>query len=171
MRFLASLVALGLALAAPVEAKLFRYASVGDVSTLDPYSLDETLQLGVLGNIYEPLVARSTPDMKLEPGLATEWAQVEPHRWRLKLRRGVKFHDGAEMSSRDVKTSYDKIVFPPPNVGSMRKGQYTNVEAIEAPDASTIVFRLKWPQASFLASLASPYNAGLAGMRTLSINE
>src|SRR5205823_5087616 len=65
---------------------------------------------------------------------------------------------GAELSSRDVKASYDKIVFPPPNVGSMRKGQYTNIEAIEAPDASTIVFRLKWPQASFLASLASPYN-------------
>ena len=70
----------------------------------------------------------------------------------------MKFHDGSEMTSKDVKASYDKIVFPPPNVDSQRKGQYTNVEAIEAPDASTIVFRLKWTQASFLASLASPYN-------------
>jgi len=41
--------------------------------------------------------------------------------------------------------------------GSNRKGQYTNVSD-RAPDASTIVFRLKWPQPSFLASLASPYN-------------
>ena len=102
MRFLAALVALGLALAAPVEAKIFRYASVGDVSTLDPYSLDETLQLGVLGNIYEPLVARSTPDMKLEPALATEWNQIEPNRWRLKLRRDVKFHDGSDFKAGDV---------------------------------------------------------------------
>src|SRR2546427_2418107 len=76
----------------------------------------------------------------------------------LKLRRGVKFHDGSEMPPRDVKAPYDKIVFPPAGVGSIRKGQYTNVEAIEARDPSTIVFRLKWPQPSFLASLASPYN-------------
>src|SRR5881296_1347754 len=96
---------------------------------------------------------------KIVSDLAESWTISSDGRvYTLKLRRGVKFHDGSEMTSRDVKASYDKIVFPPPNVGSMRKGQYTNVEAIEAPDASTIVFRLKWPQASFLASLASPYN-------------
>src|SRR5438046_509286 len=96
---------------------------------------------------------------KIVSDLAESWTISSDGRvYTLKLRRGVKFHDGAELSSRDVKASYDKIVFPPPNVGSMRKGQYTNIEAIEAPDASTIVFRLKWPQASFLASLASPYN-------------
>ncbi len=67
MRFLASLVALGLALATPVAAKLFRYASVGDVSTLDQHSLDETLQLGVLGNVYEPLVARSGVKLAQRP--------------------------------------------------------------------------------------------------------
>src|SRR5712664_860059 len=91
--------------------------------------------------------------------LAESWTISPDGRvYILKLRRGVKFHDGSEMTSRDVKASYDKIVFPPAGVGSIRKGQYTNVEAIEAPDASTIVFRLKWPQPSFLASLASPYN-------------
>ena len=96
---------------------------------------------------------------KIVGDLAESWVVSSDGRvYTLKLRRGVKFHDGSEMTSRDVKASYDKIVFPPPNVGSMRKGQYTNVEAIEAPDGSTIVFRLKWTQASFLASLASPYN-------------
>src|SRR5213594_1369117 len=62
------------------------------------------------------------------------------------------------MTSRDVKASYDKIVFPPANVISMRKGAYTAIEVIEAPDPHTVVFRLKWPQASFLTNLASPYN-------------
>src|SRR5215831_11925931 len=96
---------------------------------------------------------------KIVGDLAESWTTSSDGRvYTLKLRRGVKFHDGSEMTSKDVKASYDKIVFPPPNVGSQRKGQYTNVEAIEAPDASTIVFRLKWPQASFLTSLASPYN-------------
>ena len=60
--------------------------------------------------------------------------------------------------SRDVKASYDRIVNPPAGVTSYRKGSYRAVEAIEAPDASTIRFHLKWPEASFLITLASPYS-------------
>jgi peptide/nickel transport system substrate-binding protein len=78
--------------------------------------------------------------------------------YTFKLRRGVKFHDGSEMTSKDVKASYDKIIFPPEGVGSSRKGQYQNVEAVEAPDPSTVRFRLKFPQGSFLLSIASPWN-------------
>src|SRR5213594_4127193 len=62
------------------------------------------------------------------------------------------------MTSRDVKASYDKIVFPPANVISMRKGAYTAIEVIEAPDPHTVVFRLKWPESSLLLNLASPWN-------------
>src|SRR3989449_6188065 len=96
---------------------------------------------------------------KVVSDLAESWTISPDGRvYTLKLRRGVKFHDGSEMTSRDVKASYDKIVFPPAGVGSIRKGQYTNVEAIEARDPSTIVFRLNCPQPSFLASLALPYS-------------
>jgi peptide/nickel transport system substrate-binding protein len=78
--------------------------------------------------------------------------------YTLKLRQGVKFHDGSVMTSRDVKASYDRIVNPPPGVTSYRKGSYRAVEAVEAPDLSTIRFQLKWPEASFLITLASPYS-------------
>ncbi len=78
--------------------------------------------------------------------------------YTFKLRRGVKFHDGSPMTSHDVKASYDKIIFPPAGVASSRKGQYVVVEAVDAPDPSTVVFHLKWPSGSFLSSLASPWN-------------
>src|SRR6266404_3157372 len=78
--------------------------------------------------------------------------------YTLKLRPGVKFHDGSLMTSRDVKASYDRIVNPPPGVISYRKGNYRAVEAVEAPDAATVRFQLKWPEASFLITLASPYS-------------
>src|SRR5207247_4285207 len=82
--------------------------------------------------------------------LAESWTVSDGGRtYTVKLRAGVRFHDGSEMTSRDVKASYDRIVFPPAGVSSFRKGQYTDVETVEAPDPSTVVFRLKWPSASF----------------------
>src|SRR5205807_7910606 len=78
--------------------------------------------------------------------------------YTLRLRRGVKFHDGSEMTSRDVKASYDKIIFPSAGIASDRKGEYVDVEVVQAPDPYTVVFRLKWPSGSFLMSLASPWN-------------
>jgi peptide/nickel transport system substrate-binding protein len=78
--------------------------------------------------------------------------------YTFKLRRGVKFHDGSEMTSRDVKASYDKILNPPPGVKSLRRAAYASVEAVEAPDPYTVRFRLKWPESSFLLNLASPWN-------------
>jgi peptide/nickel transport system substrate-binding protein len=78
--------------------------------------------------------------------------------YTFKLRRGVKFHDGSEMTSRDVKASYDKIVFPPAGVKSLRKDAYHAIEVVEAPDPYTVRFRLKWPESSFLLNLASPWN-------------
>jgi peptide/nickel transport system substrate-binding protein len=93
------------------------------------------------------------------PSLAESWTVGNEGRtYTFKLRHGVKFHDGGEMTSKDVKASYDKIISPPAGVGSTRKGQYAVVEAVEAPDPYTIRFRLKWPSGAFLTSLASPWN-------------
>jgi peptide/nickel transport system substrate-binding protein len=93
------------------------------------------------------------------PSLAESWTVSKDGRtYTFKLHKGVKFHDGSEMTSKDVKASYDKIIFPPAGVGSSRKGQYSDVEAVEAPDPYTVRFRLKEPTGSFLLSLASPYN-------------
>jgi peptide/nickel transport system substrate-binding protein len=78
--------------------------------------------------------------------------------YTFKLRKGIKFHDGGELTSRDVKASYDKIIIPPAGLKSSRKASYQAVEAVEAPDPSTIRFRLKWPEASLLLNMASPWN-------------
>ncbi len=93
------------------------------------------------------------------PDLAESWT-VSPDSliYTFKLRQSVRFHDGSVLTSRDVKASYDKIIFPPAGVVSMRKGSYQVVEVVEAPDPQTVRFRLKWPEASFLISLSSPYN-------------
>ena len=96
---------------------------------------------------------------KVVPDLGESWTISQDGRtYTIKLRRGVKFHDGAEMTSRDVKATYDRIIWPPAGISSFRRGQYTDVEALETPDAYTVVFRLKFPSASFLNLLASPFS-------------
>ena len=78
--------------------------------------------------------------------------------YTFKIRKGIKFHDGSDVTSKDVKASYDKIIFPPEGVASARKASYAVVDKIETPDISTVTFYLKHPSASFLANLASPWN-------------
>ena len=97
--------------------------------------------------------------VKPYPSLAESWTTSQDGKtYTFKIRSGVKFHDGSEMTSKDIKASYDKIIFPPPGVGSTRKGQYSEVESVEAPNPTTVVFKLKRPSGSFIASLLSPYN-------------
>ena len=76
------LIALALAACCSLaHAVTLRVADVGDVQSMDPHSLNETLQLSFTGNIYEALVTRGK-DMKLVPALATQWKQTSPTVWR-----------------------------------------------------------------------------------------
>lgn len=96
---------------------------------------------------------------KPAPSLAESWSVSKDGKtYTFKLHHGVKFHDGSEMTSKDIKASYDHIIFPPPGVGSSRKGQYAVVESVEATDPYTVVFHLKHRSGSFISSLLSPYN-------------
>jgi peptide/nickel transport system substrate-binding protein len=78
--------------------------------------------------------------------------------YTFKIRKGIQFHDGSQLTARDVKATYDKIIFPPQGVVSARQASYAMVDKIETPDIYTVIFRLKHPSASFLANLASPWN-------------
>jgi peptide/nickel transport system substrate-binding protein len=78
--------------------------------------------------------------------------------YTFKIRKGIKFHDGSELTSNDVKATYNKIIFPPAGVVSARQASYDLVKKIETSDPLTVVFQLKHMSASFLANLASPWN-------------
>ncbi|WP_422365834.1 ABC transporter substrate-binding protein [Pelagibius sp.] len=90
------------------EAKTFKWAFQGDVQTMDPHGLFETMTLGFQSNFYEGLVTR-TPDLELVPALATSWENVKPDTWRFTLRKGVKFQNGNSFNADDVLFSVDRI--------------------------------------------------------------
>ena len=87
------------------QAQTIRIGNQGDALSMDPHSLNESLQLSVTSNVYEPLVARDR-NLQLVPGLATSWKQTSPNVWRFELRKGVTFHDGAPFTADDVLFSF-----------------------------------------------------------------
>lgn len=78
--------------------------------------------------------------------------------YTFKIREGVKFHNGAPLTSQDIKATYDKIIFPPDGVASARKAFFSMVDTVTAPDDTTVVFKLKYPSGSFIPALATPFN-------------
>src|SRR5262249_59513774 len=78
--------------------------------------------------------------------------------YTFKIREGVKFHDGSPLTAADVAASWEHIIFPPEGVLSPRESHFMMVDKIEAPDATTVVFRQKFATDAFLPSLAGPYN-------------
>ena len=62
------------------------------------------------------------------------------------------------MTSADVKASYERIINPPAGILSARKALHTDIGSIETPDETTVVFKMKAPNASMLNNFASPFN-------------
>lgn len=111
---------------------------------------------------FDPAKKQESIDT-LIPELAERWSWQDNHRNLVfLLRRDVKWHDGKPFTSKDVKYTFDAVRGAPEARAKLRvnprKLWYENVEAIEAPEPYTVVFRLKRPQPSLLLMLASGYS-------------
>jgi peptide/nickel transport system substrate-binding protein len=78
--------------------------------------------------------------------------------YTFKIRQDVKFHDGSPLTAADIAASYNKIIFPAGGLLSARSSNYLMVDKVEAPDATTVVFHLKFATSAFLPALADPFN-------------
>lgn len=129
-----------LAASVGVQAKTFRYAFQGDVQTMDPHGLFETMTLGFQRNIYEPLVIRNSK-MEMTGALAEKWENIEPKVWRFHLRKGVKFHDGSDFTAEDVEFSVQRLS----TEGSDMKVVASLIDSVRVVDDHTIDFLTKAP--------------------------
>lgn len=107
----ATLFALVLLSATPVDAKTLRWATRGDVQTMDPYSQNEGLTNNFANMIHDLLVEEDRQGA-IGPRLATSWTTVNDTTWRFNLRKGVRFHDGAPFTADDVVFSIERAQMP-----------------------------------------------------------
>jgi peptide/nickel transport system substrate-binding protein len=131
-----------------------------DPPSLDPHQESTFATMQLVAPLYSTLLQTDPYAYpKIIGDVASEW-KISPDglTYTFKVRPGIRFHDGSPLTAADVKATYDKIITPPEAVRSVRKNAYVAVTGVEAPDASTVVFKLKFPSASLLENLASPWN-------------
>ena len=128
-----------------VMANPLRWASAGDPQTMDPHSQNEGLTNSVNSQVYEFLLLRDKK-LKLGPGLATEWKQIDDLTWQFKLRQGVKFHDGTPFTADDVVFSMERAKAPTSQI-RVYANQSGTARKI---DAYTVEFKLTQVNPIFL---------------------
>ncbi|WP_226667562.1 ABC transporter substrate-binding protein [Metabacillus litoralis] len=138
----------------------------GDSTSLDPITTTEGETFKVTENIFETLVEYGEQDTTLHPGLAETWeVSDDALTYTLKLRQGVKFHDGTDFNAEAVVFNFERWMngnaddFPYYTMFGGFKGEEGHViESITAEDEFTVKFVLNRPQAPFLKNLAmSPF--------------
>jgi peptide/nickel transport system substrate-binding protein len=159
---IASLVALVLLTIAPAATAqeqprmggVLKAGMIGEAPTLDLHATTAVITQQITWHIYETLYTYDK-NMSPIPMLAEGHAVADNgRRYTITLRKGVRFHNGKEMTSADVVPSlqhWGKLATP-------GKAIWKNVEAIEAKDPYTVVIYLKEPSGSLLFALGSPNN-------------
>jgi peptide/nickel transport system substrate-binding protein len=122
------------------QAQTVRIGNQGDALSMDPHSLNESLQLSVTGNVYEGLVGRDQ-HLRLVPALAISWKQTSPTVWRFELRKGVKFHDGKPFTADDVLFSFARAA----GEGSDMKSYTNDFKAVRKVGEHAIEIETKAP--------------------------
>ena len=119
--------------------------------------------LGSQGCMFDNLIRRDPRDSgkTIIPDLAHSWEIAKDGKtYTFHLRKGVQFHDGAELTSEDVKATFDRIAKPPQGVSIPRSVLFKAVSEITAPDKYTVQFKLAEPRpVNFIMSaIASGWN-------------
>ncbi len=125
-------------------------AKASDVVNPDPHEQNDTSSNAAIRMMYNSLLVRDPVTGEIGPALAEEWEVIDDTTYKFKIREGVKFHDGSEMTLEDVKWSLDRAR------NAARVKQF--VEAISEVEISeedhSVIVKTAYPYAPMLGNLA-----------------
>src|SRR5262244_4435246 len=139
-----------------------RYGILSAAAHFDVHQSGTVANIGPQSPMYDTLLRRSPKDgQTIIPDLAWKY-DISPDgkKYTFHLRKGVKFHDGADFTAEDVKATYERIVRPPKGVVIPRTSLFTTVGDIVILDPHKIEFRMTEPRpkAFMLGAFASGWN-------------
>jgi peptide/nickel transport system substrate-binding protein len=151
-----------------------RYGILNAPAHFDLHQSGTVANIGPQAPMYDCLIRRDPRDgQTIIPDLAWKW-DISPDgkKYTFHLRKGVKFHDGADFTAEDVRATYERIVRSPKGVVIPRSSLFTTVGEIVVLDPHRIEFRLTEPRprAFMLASFASGWNV-IVRKKTLDDNQ
>jgi peptide/nickel transport system substrate-binding protein len=123
-----------------------------DAKTLDPHGTNDTTSSSTMIQIYEPLLEVAA-DKSLVPVLAESWEQLDETTYKFYLRKGVKFHNGEEMTADDVIFTLHRMTLPESAPVTLY-GSNINPEGFEKIDDYTVIVKSNGPIAGFLANFS-----------------
>src|ERR1700683_5675420 len=132
-------------------------------TNLDPRVGQDAQSQRIYNLIFDDLLSRGD-HLDVAPGLAERWEIPDPQTYIFHLHRGVKFHDGRPLNSRDVKWTFDSLLTG--TIRSTKTATYQFVDHIDAPDDFTVIFHMKEPDAALLWNISAsaigivPYGSG-----------
>lgn len=113
------------------------------IASLNPYTINGIDSFTMTGLVIETLARINPYTQDLEPALALDWTVLEKEkRIRVHLRKGVKFHNGQEFTSEDVRFTWSSY-FKPEYKGEMWRGMWDRVESVEVPEPYVVEFKMK----------------------------
>ena len=129
------------------------YALQSDIDTWDPPGsvLRETIILGY--QVFDHLAVRDLKTRKVGPNLALSWKNIDDTTWEVKLRQGVKFHDGTPFTSKDVKATFDRVLDPAKKM--IARGNHAKIKSVEIVDDFTVRFRTDGPYPLFVERMTA----------------
>lgn len=146
----AAFLVLGLLPAVAQTPSTLRIGLQEDPDVLDPHKARTFVGRIVFKGLCDKLLDIK-PDLSLVPRLATEWSfSPDGLTLTMKLRSDAKFHDGEPFNAEAAKANLDRARTLP---DSLRRSELASVDTVEAPDATTLVMKLKRPDATLLAQL------------------
>ena len=125
-------------------------AVLSSPNSFDPRIGTDEVSQKVAQLVYDNLLTLDD-QLRVAPGLATDWQQLDPLTYIVHIRKGVKFHDGHELTADDVVYTFGSLIDP--SFISARKGAYRQLAKVTADDPYTVRFTLKEPFGSFLIQL------------------
>ena len=134
----------------PSDPNVITIAMPSSPGNLDPRIGVDEASTRVHQMVFDSLF-ENDESLRVGPGLATHWDMPDALTYIVHLRDGVRFHDGRELTARDVVYTFN--AFLDPTFVSPRKGAFTLLESVRAIDARTVEFKLKQPFGSFPVNL------------------
>ncbi|GAT86000.1 peptide ABC transporter substrate-binding protein [Paenarthrobacter nicotinovorans] len=126
---------------APAAAGPIAYGTTDKVTSLDPAGSYDNGSFMVMNQVYSFLLNSKPGGAEPVPDLAESSSFTAPSEYTVKLKSGLKWANGHTLDSKDVKFSFDRQVAinDPAGPASL----LTNIDSVSAPDATTVVFKLK----------------------------